>query len=247
MADWSDGYVTNIEYTSGLYARAVAAGAEFRAAVSRLCRAAACGRLHLLRARLRTRIQYGAAGGGQSAGAFWGIDFNPSHISDAEQLKQAHLGPECYLPGAELRGSADGGPAEVRFHLAAWRVVLDQPDNRRAILDFIYAKLKPGGVVYISYNAQPGWSAAAPLRQLLVERLRGQGGATPDSDRRGAFVCAAGCAMPKRDISSPTPPADAGSIVWRRCRKTISPMNISTRTGRPRITPRWWRNSPRPN
>jgi hypothetical protein len=37
-------------------------------------------------------------------------------------------------------------------------------DNRQIILDFIDRKLKPGGVLYLSYNTQPGWSAFMPLR-----------------------------------------------------------------------------------
>ncbi|HEX2726748.1 MAG TPA: methyltransferase regulatory domain-containing protein, partial [Beijerinckiaceae bacterium] len=49
-----------------------------------------------------------------------------------------------------------------------------------AIIDLIYAKLKPGGVVYISYNAMPGWAQNSPLRQLFVEWLRGQGEVTPE-------------------------------------------------------------------
>ena len=37
------------------------------------------------------------------------------------------------------------------------------------IVDFIRRKLKVGGVLYISYNTQPGWAAFAPMRQLLTQ------------------------------------------------------------------------------
>lgn len=41
-------------------------------------------------------------------------------------------------------------------------------ENRRHILDFIARHLKVGGVVYISYNCHPGWSAVSPLRDLMM-------------------------------------------------------------------------------
>ncbi len=37
------------------------------------------------------------------------------------------------------------------------------------IVDFICRKLKVGGVLYISYNTQPGWAAMVPMRDLLTE------------------------------------------------------------------------------
>jgi hypothetical protein len=39
--------------------------------------------------------------------------------------------------------------------------------NRQAIVRFIGQKLKPGGVVYVSYNCMPGWAQAAPLQRLM--------------------------------------------------------------------------------
>jgi hypothetical protein len=42
-------------------------------------------------------------------------------------------------------------------------------ENRRHILDFIARYLKPGGVVFLSYNALPGWNAVLPLRRLILE------------------------------------------------------------------------------
>ena len=36
------------------------------------------------------------------------------------------------------------------------------------ITDFVRRKLKVGGVLYISYNTQPGWAAMVPMRDLLT-------------------------------------------------------------------------------
>jgi len=48
-----------------------------------------------------------------------------------------------------------------------WTWISDE--NRGVIVDFIRRRLKVGGVLYISYNTQPGWAAMAPMRDLLVE------------------------------------------------------------------------------
>src|SRR5207244_981230 len=41
--------------------------------------------------------------------------------------------------------------------------------NRAVIVDFVRRKLKVGGILYISFNALPGWATFAPLRHLMTE------------------------------------------------------------------------------
>ena len=43
------------------------------------------------------------------------------------------------------------------------------PANRRCVVDFIGRYLKPGGIVYVNYNALPGWTRTLPLQRLLLE------------------------------------------------------------------------------
>src|SRR5262249_54927729 len=52
-------------------------------------------------------------------------------------------------------------------------------ENRRAIVDFIRRRLKPGGLVYISYNCLPGWASVAPLRELMMQYAARQTGPLP--------------------------------------------------------------------
>jgi hypothetical protein len=42
------------------------------------------------------------------------------------------------------------------------------PEKRKALLDFAKAKLKPGGLLHVSYNAMPGWASVEPIRQQLL-------------------------------------------------------------------------------
>jgi len=51
-------------------------------------------------------------------------------------------------------------------------------DARDAVRRVIRALLKPGGLVYVSYNCLPGWASEVPLRKLLVELAAGFDGGT---------------------------------------------------------------------
>ena len=97
-----------------------------------------------------------------------GFDFNPTHVARAR----------------ELAGAA--GLSNVAFGEAGFDELLDEArlpecdviclhgvyswvsaDNRRALVSLIRTKLKPGGLLYISYDCMPGWAGIAPLRRIL--------------------------------------------------------------------------------
>jgi hypothetical protein len=42
-------------------------------------------------------------------------------------------------------------------------------DVQKSLMKFIASRLKPEGIVYISYNALPGWVAAGPTRKIIYE------------------------------------------------------------------------------
>lgn len=53
--------------------------------------------------------------------------------------------------------------------------------QRQHIVDLISRYLKPGGVVYLNYDAMPGWSPSLPLQRLIRERVCSGGPATHQS------------------------------------------------------------------
>jgi SAM-dependent methyltransferase len=98
---------------------------------------------------------------------WFGTDFNPSHASFAQQLagragSQAKLFGESFsefclrddLPNFDFIG----------MH-GIWSWISD--DNRALLADFIRRRLNDGGVVYMSYNTQPGWATMLPVRELM--------------------------------------------------------------------------------
>lgn len=173
MTDWTDGYVTNTEYTMHFYPFLAPAAQNFALLLAGFAPLDLSGGY--------TYCELGCGHGYTTAllaasnpdGKFWGVDFNPAHVAGANKLKaNAGIANVTYLEKsfAELTSVPDLPAFDFIALHGVWSWI--NAANRDAIMAFIYAKLKPGGVVYNSYNTLPGWSSLAPVRQLLVESQR---------------------------------------------------------------------------
>jgi SAM-dependent methyltransferase len=85
----------------------------------------------------------------------------------------------------------DGGARNITFHQAGIEAALEKtlpsfdyivvnniytwvPLRERAlVLAFVRKFLKPGGALYLSYNARPGWNKLDPFRRIFREATRG--------------------------------------------------------------------------
>lgn len=108
---------------------------------------------------------------GNPQGRFYAADFNPAHVAGASRLAaQAQLHNLTLLEDS-FEQLAGGSTELPQFDFITLHGIYTwvNADNRRHIVRFIERYLKPGGLVYVSYNAMPGWSAALPLQRLLVE------------------------------------------------------------------------------
>lgn len=100
-------------------------------------------------------------------GKYFGTDFNPAHAANAQELSAASGAEAKFFEDSfEEFAKRDDLPQfdTIGFH-GIWSWISDE--NRRHMLDIVRKHLKSGGVVYCSYNCLPGWSPAAPLRELL--------------------------------------------------------------------------------
>jgi SAM-dependent methyltransferase len=127
---------------------------------------------------------------------FVGVDFNAGHVTFARGL--AHRGNLDNVRFLE-RDFADLAREPLPgFDYVCAHGVLSWigPETRTALLDFAAARLKPGGVLYVTYNALPGWAAVEPLRRLMLDVSAGVEGSTLDRARHGAglasLLCEAG-------------------------------------------------------
>lgn len=165
MSDWTAGYVADIGYTYGYYTE-----------------------LNPLRVRLAflnaglVPPEVGSAcelgfGQGMSANLHaaasvvqWsGTDFNPAQAGFAQELARvADSGAQLFDEAFDAFCSRPELPEfdYIGLH-GIWSWISDE--NRAVIVDFVRRKLKVGGVLYISYNTQPGWAAMVPMRDLLTE------------------------------------------------------------------------------
>lgn len=127
---------------------------------------------------------------------WYGVDADPRHCAFAQQLADdaqthARLLSDRFagfcrrddLPDFEFIG----------LH-GVWSWISDE--DRATIASFIARKLKPGGVLYISYNTQPGWAAMMPVRELMhghfmASRQRLAGGSEPDEQHTTERIKAA--------------------------------------------------------
>lgn len=99
-------------------------------------------------------------------GTFWGNDFNSEQVNFAQQLaKSTHSTIHLYDDSFQDLLDRTFPPMDYISMHGIWSWISES--NRQAILEFIRRNLKVGGVLHISYNALPGRSATAPLRQLL--------------------------------------------------------------------------------
>ncbi|MBZ0119217.1 MAG: class I SAM-dependent methyltransferase, partial [Sandaracinaceae bacterium] len=95
-----------------------------------------------------------------------GLDLSPSAIARARALAS-----KASLQNAKF-DEADVAALELepthRFVLAHGLYSWIDPPRREALLSAIAHALAPDGLAYVSFNAQPGWSARGRVRDLLV-------------------------------------------------------------------------------
>ena len=114
-------------------------------------------------------------------GQFWGNDFNPAQTANARELAEISGAPveltdESF---AEIAARDDLPEFDVIVLHGIWTWI--SHENREIIRDLVRRKLKIGGMMYVSYNAMPGWAASTPMRHLIREfGTRESSGALPN-------------------------------------------------------------------
>jgi SAM-dependent methyltransferase len=165
MNDWSAGYVTEVAYTYGYYTelnplRAILPLLSSGFAVPEVAHACELG----FGQGMSINIHAAASS------AHWsGNDFNPTQTAFARELQgssgvQGEFSEEAF---SSFCARADLPDFDYIGLHGIWTWISDE--NRKIIVDFLRRKLKPGGILYISYNTLPGWAAMVPVRDLLAD------------------------------------------------------------------------------
>jgi SAM-dependent methyltransferase len=103
------------------------------------------------------------------AGVFHGIDAMPAHIDHARRLAAAAAIPNLQLHAVDFAAASGLELPQFDYIVAHGVYTWIGPEAQRAMRRFIDRRLKPGGLVYLSYNAMPGWARDLPFQGLLRE------------------------------------------------------------------------------
>jgi SAM-dependent methyltransferase len=104
---------------------------------------------------------------------FVGVDFNAEHVRRAQERARKGEIANARFVACDFDDLLQEDLPAQDFIVAhgVWTWV--NAEKRAAVLAFVRAKLKPGGLFYVSYNALPGWGAIEPLRRLMRELTPG--------------------------------------------------------------------------
>lgn len=173
MSDWSAGYVSDIEYLPGFYREQSPAHLTLACLISGIAPPApTAGGFDYCELGCGQGTTANLLAAGDPASRFHAADFHPAHIARARDFAAAAGLTNIAFHEASFEELADGhGPELPAFDMVTLHGVYSwiSAENRAAIVRFLARRLKPGGVVYVSYNAQPGWTAMQPLQRLLYE------------------------------------------------------------------------------
>jgi SAM-dependent methyltransferase len=170
MAQWDDGYVTDVVYTSNFYREITPA---WLAMTSLL--------LGHRPPDLAGPFRYADLGCGNGfttlmiaatspQAEVWGFDFNPAHIEFASGLAaRAGLTNVHFVETsfADLAAQPDSALPDFDFMVSHGVLSWISPANRGHLISVIGRRLRPGGLVYLGYNVTTGWAAMVPVRALM--------------------------------------------------------------------------------
>lgn len=186
MSHWSDGYTVDTNYTFGYFSQLnphQLAPLFLRAGLAPPKFATACE----LGFGLGLSINIHAAA---SQTKWYGNDFNPNQVLIAQNLAdKAGMADKVMLSDegfAEFCYREDLPEFDFIALHGIWSWI--SHENRMHIVDFVKRKLKVGGVLYISYNTLPGWSANAPIRHLMSQLDQTYSFANQDRDEAAKQV-----------------------------------------------------------
>lgn len=179
MADWSEGYVTDVPYDDFYFGECSPLLLRFLALLQGV-RPAGLGTTW-------TYLDLGCASGfslcllaaAQPTGRFVGVDFNPVHVHNARTLAA-----QAGLDNVEFVELSFSDLDQLRLPPLDYAVLQGvyswvNRDNRAALQRFLARAMAPGGLVYVSYNTLPGWAPLQPLRELLQRASAHWTGSSP--------------------------------------------------------------------
>ncbi len=172
MSDWSAGYVSDIEYLPGFYREQAPTHLHLACLINGVQPPDDADGCDYCELGCGSGVTVSLLAAANPQSRFHAIDFHPAHIARANRFAaDAGLSNLRFHEASFEEIAAGEGPELPKFDYVTLHGVYSwvSAENRRAIVRFLNRAVKPGGVVYVSYNAQPGWTPLMPLQRLLYE------------------------------------------------------------------------------
>ena len=171
---WHEGYVTEIQYTHGFYRELTPALLRFVQLIRSVRSPSSSGRTSYCELGCGQGFSMNLLAAANPDIDFHANDFNPGQIAGARHLAFESGLTNVHFHESSFADFANAPNLPESFDIIALHGIYSwiSEKNRKHIIDFVRDRLRPGGLVYVSYNTLPGWAAAMPLRRLMVERGR---------------------------------------------------------------------------
>lgn len=181
MNPWSEGYVSDIAYSIGYYREMAPDHVGFAALSLGKHPGGAVKPKRVLELGFGMGFGFvlGAAANPQTE--FEGCDFNPEHVIHARALAEAAGLKNVKIREAsfqELAAEAQEGQHDLDLIQLHGILTWVSEDAHRAIVEIARKRLKPGGLLYVSYNCMPGWAPMIPVQRLMREHAKRHSGSS---------------------------------------------------------------------
>ena|SRR6516162_746548 len=103
------------------------------------------------------------------AGVFHGIDAMAVHIDHARRLASEAAISNVFFHITEFAAALDLELPQFDYIVVHGVYTWIDQETQHAVRRFIDRRLKPGGLVYLGYNAMPGWARDLPFQRLVRE------------------------------------------------------------------------------
>ncbi|MGI4846649.1 MAG: class I SAM-dependent methyltransferase [Janthinobacterium lividum] len=168
---WNQGYVSDIEYPITFFTEQSPAHLNFACVLN--------GVEPVPTDRPFTYFELGSGKGltanilaaSNPHGRFYATDFNPAQVVSSRQMSR-----DAGLENLEILEASFGDLAAGKIDLPPMDFITMygvyswiNAENRAYVVQIIARYLKPGGVVYLNYNAMPGWTNVLPLQRLIFD------------------------------------------------------------------------------
>jgi SAM-dependent methyltransferase len=178
MAQWSEGYVTEIEYIADCFPELAPGHLNLALLHRGLAAPDIRGEFNYLELGFGQGITLAMLAAMQPRGRFFGNDFNPAHVLSARALADRAQLDNLVLFEDSFAELLERDLPEMDFIVLHGIYSWVSAENRAHIVALIRKRLKTGGVAYVSYNAQPGWGPKAPMQRAMAEFAARHGGET---------------------------------------------------------------------